>query len=217
MAVGTIGRDQLVAAAETLFAERGVDAVSLREINAASGARNSSAVQYHFGGRAGLIRAVLEKHTGAVEIRRHALLDQFEARGEGDLRTLVGALVRPLADELQTEGGSGYLQVLADVMNRPSPPINPAGYDNEEYSLIRWRSLVKPFLDPEAVRHHRRFLAMRFTATELARRARSKDRVDHRLFVSDLIDLVTGLLDAPVSAETRRTGPATVSSRSSRS
>ena len=44
---------RLVAAAETLFAGAGVDAVSLREINAAAGAGNASAIQYHFGDRAG--------------------------------------------------------------------------------------------------------------------------------------------------------------------
>ena len=72
-------RDRLVAAAETLFAGAGVDAVSLREINAAAGAGNASAIQYHFGDRAGLLRAVIAKHHPKVESRRHALLDQVEA------------------------------------------------------------------------------------------------------------------------------------------
>ncbi|MEV1201628.1 helix-turn-helix domain-containing protein, partial [Microbispora rosea] len=40
---------RLVDAAERLFAERGIDAVSLREINAAAGQRNSTAL--HVTGR----------------------------------------------------------------------------------------------------------------------------------------------------------------------
>ncbi|GAA3241646.1 helix-turn-helix domain-containing protein [Actinocorallia longicatena] len=194
-------RERLITAAERLFAERGLEAVSLREINAAAGTRNASALQYHFGDRAGLVRAVLARHDTEVEARRHALLDQYEADGRPDLHTLVAALVRPLAAELDAEGGVGYLQVLADVLNRPRPPFSAP--EDPDTSTHRWRALVLPMLDPLAVSHHRRFLAVRFTITELARRPRVSSRTDHALFVSDLIDLVTGLLAAPVSAGTR--------------
>jgi hypothetical protein len=45
---------------------------------------------------------------------------------------------------------------------------------------------------------------MQLCFSELARRASTKRRADHRLFVSDLIDLTTGLLASPVSKETER-------------
>lgn len=200
-------RDRLVAAAEQLFAGRGVDAVSLREINAAASVGNASAIQYHFGGRSGLVRAVIAKHHPAVEARRHALLDAYEADGREDLRTLAAALVRPLAAELDdADGGAGYLQLLADLANRPTPVIDPAGLEDPSDSTYRWRALVEPLLTPEAVRHHRRFVAIRFTLTELARRARDRKRREHKHFVSDLIDLVTALLAAPISEETARHG-----------
>jgi AcrR family transcriptional regulator len=38
----------LISAAERLYAERGVDAVSMREITREAGQKNSSAFQYHF-------------------------------------------------------------------------------------------------------------------------------------------------------------------------
>jgi AcrR family transcriptional regulator len=88
-------RDRLVAAAERLFAERGIDTVSLREINQASGARNSMAIQYHLSDRIGLIQAVLDKHLPTLEARRHSLLDPYEADSSDGLRALGGALVRP--------------------------------------------------------------------------------------------------------------------------
>ncbi|MBA3908121.1 MAG: helix-turn-helix transcriptional regulator, partial [Pseudonocardiales bacterium] len=72
-------RDKLLSAAEQLFAERGVDAVSLREITRAAGARNVIAVQYHFEDRAGVLTAILAKHLPDVDARRHALLDGIEA------------------------------------------------------------------------------------------------------------------------------------------
>lgn len=196
--------DALISAAERLFAERGSDQVSLREITAEAGATNASAVQYHFGDRRGLIRAVLAKHDADVERRRHQLLDAYEQLQGTDIRILAHALVQPLADELGNEdGGLGYLQLLSDLFNRPNPPYEPGGVEDRTHSVNRWRALVVPLLSPEAIRLHRRFDALRFTVSELARRGRTGRR-DHRLFTAQLVDLVTGLLLTPVSDETRR-------------
>ena len=195
-------RTALIGAAERLFAEHGSDRVSLRDITSAAGATNASAVQYYFGDRRGLVRAVLGKHDVGVEERRHELLDRYEADGPQDLRSLAAALVEPLAAELATEGGPGYLQLLADLYNRPNPTFEPASMAKEN-SIGRWRALVEPLLTPDAVRLHRRFDAMRFAVSELARRGRT-GRKDHRLFTSQLTDLVTALLSAPVSDETSR-------------
>src|SRR5437879_5467711 len=118
-------RDALIDAAERLFAERGSDRVSLREITSAAGASNASAVQYHFGDRRGLVRAVLAKHEGEIDRHRHQLLDAYEKRGERDVRLLAAALVEPLAAELVAEGGPGYLQLVADLYNRPNPTFEP--------------------------------------------------------------------------------------------
>lgn len=196
------GREQLLAAAEALYAERGIDGVSLREINAAAGARNASALQYHFGGRSGLLRAILAKHHPAVERHRLRLLDECAAAGGDDLRALSLALVEPLAASLAVPGGPGYLQVLSDLANRPRPAIDPASLDDPADSTYRWRAAVEPLLSPEAVRLHRRFVAVRFTLAELARRTGDRRGTRDDLFVSDLADLVTGLLVAPVSPST---------------
>jgi AcrR family transcriptional regulator len=195
--------ESLIRAAERLFAERGSDAVSLREITAAAGATNASAVQYHFGDRRGLVQAVVAKHEAEVEARRHLLLDAYEQRSQPDVRALAAALVEPLAAELTCEGGTGYLQLVADLYNRPNPTFDPATFEDRTHSIHRWRAAAALALTPEAVRLHRRFDALRFTVSELARRGRTGAR-DHRLFTSQLIDLVGGLLMSPVSEETRR-------------
>lgn len=196
-------RGDLLRAAETLFARHGVDAVSLREITAAAGATNASAVQYHFGGRSGLLRALHAKHDPAVEQRRHDLLDRWEEAGDRDLRSIAAAYVRPLAERLDAPGGHGYLQLLADEVNRPDMVYDPAN-DDPSKSTTRWRYLIAPLLDPEAVRLHRRFVAMQFTLTDLARRVRNRPEGDHARYTSHLIDLVTAVLAAPLSSETRR-------------
>jgi len=197
---------RLVAAAEHLFATRGIDAVSLREINRAAGARNAIAVQYHFDDRAGVLRAILQKHAPDIEARRHAMLDQFEAEGRPNLRGLAACLVRPSAAKLaDPAGGPDYLQIYAELLNRPKPMVSAgeAGEDPRD-SISRWRELAEPLLPRDAGRLHRRFMAMRFAAAELGRRASTGPHTDDRLFVSHLIDLVEGILAAPVSEETRR-------------
>jgi AcrR family transcriptional regulator len=214
-------RSRLIATAEELFADQGVDVVSLREINQSSGSRNAVAVQYHFQDRAGVLRAILDKHEPAVEARRHAMLDQYEADGEANLRALAAALVRPSASKLaDSDGGLAFLQIAAELLNRPHSVISPASMEDPRSSIYRWRALVTPLLTEEAVRLHRRFAAIYFTASELARRASSGPHRDDRLFVSHLIDLVTGLLAAVVSEETLRLAAekdaATVPARKSR-
>lgn len=195
--------DSIVLAAERLIAERGLGAVSLRDINAAAGATNASAVQYHFGNRAGLVQAILAKHEVTIEGRRHRLLDAYEVTGVADIRDLSSALVAPLAEELAADGGVGYLQLVCDLYNRPNPTFDVGMVEDRQSSIGRWRELVVPLLTPEAVRLHRRFDALRFASSELARRGRSGRR-DHRLFTSQLTDLVAALLSAPVSDATRR-------------
>lgn len=200
-------QQQLIAAAEMLFATRGIDAVSLREITVAAGVRNSTALQYHFGDREGLLRAVLRKHYPDVELRRHALLDEYEAAaGPGELRPLVAAFVRPAASKLtDADGGREFLRIMAQLVNRPEIGPDESIRADPRDSTYRWRQLVAPHLPEVAVKRlHRRFTAIRVTFIELARRAELAPARDDRLFTSHLIDLVTGVLDAPLSDETLR-------------
>ncbi len=204
---GESTRDRLIDAAEVLFAEHGIGAVSLREINRAAGAKNAVAVQYHFGDRAGILRAINAKHFPAIDARRHAMLDEYEAQGKDDIRALAAAWVRPLASKLEDrDGGLAYLQIYAELINLP--PAATGALESEgtapRDAIRRWRVLVEPFLPDDAARLHRRFAVMRFSATEIGRRARTGPHRDDRLFVSDLIDMVTSMLAAPPSKETSR-------------
>jgi len=199
-------RAQIVRAAEVLFAARGIDGVSLREINRVAGQSNTGAVQYHFGGRDGLVLALIAKHRRDTEPRRHALLDQYEDAGPADLRALASALVSPAAAKLaDPDGGREYLQISAEFYTRSNrratrmPELGPLD------SITRWNGLLDPLVPAEerAVLHTR-FPAIRFAFVELGRRAASEPREDDRLFTSHLTDLVTALLATPTSASTAR-------------
>jgi len=198
-------RTQLIRAAERLFAERGIDAVSLREINREADQRNATALQYHFENRRGLVRAILEKHELAVEASRHALLDEIEEDGKSDLQRLSAALVMPAAEKLSDrDGGRAYLRIVAQLINRQRAHVDPIPLEDAANSLNRWRAMVEPEMSPLAVDPlHSRFTARRIMFVELARRAESRRRRDDRLFASHLVDLVTAILGAPISTRTR--------------
>jgi AcrR family transcriptional regulator len=53
-------KQNLILSALGLFAEQGIDAVSMRTINNAAGTKNASAVHYHFGNKLGIIEAVID-------------------------------------------------------------------------------------------------------------------------------------------------------------
>jgi hypothetical protein len=89
-------------------------------------------------------------------------------------------------------------------MNRPEPRFKSAHLADLRSSINRWRHAVGPLIPERAVDPlHRRFTVLRITFVELARRAEASRRRDDRLFVSQLVDLISSTLAAPVSDETR--------------
>ncbi len=72
-------RERILEAAEALFAERGFETVSLRDITGAAEA-NVAAVNYHFGSKDNLIDAVVERHVTPINVQRLKLLDESEER-----------------------------------------------------------------------------------------------------------------------------------------
>ena len=91
-------KQKLRIAAEQLFAEKGFEAVSVRDITQRSKS-NVAAVNYHFGSRDGLVASVLERCVAPVNADRIARLDKLEKKAPGKvvaLDDLIGAFVYPL-------------------------------------------------------------------------------------------------------------------------
>ena len=199
-------RTRIMRAAEVLFATRGIEGVSLREINRAAGQSNTGAVQYHFGDREGLVQGVIERHRRDTEPRRHALLDQYEEGTADDLRALAAALVLPLAAKLaDADGGRAYLQIAAEFYGRPASLAELIPTRDPGASMERWnRSLDEVLAVDKRTSLSTRSAAIRFAFVELARRAAFPPTDDDRLFVSHLIDLVATLLAAVPSEQTLR-------------
>ncbi|MDS0135290.1 TetR family transcriptional regulator [Amycolatopsis sp. CM201R] len=110
-------RERILVAAERLYAEHGVLAVSNRQISEAAGQGNNTAVGYHFGTRAELVRAIVRKHTGPVERLRGRRLD----RGQTGLRDWLACLVYPTTEHLAELGApTWFARFAAQVMTEPS-------------------------------------------------------------------------------------------------
>lgn len=120
-------RLRIIRAAEKLFSESGIDAVSLQQVGREAGQRNRSAVQYHFEDKEGLLLAILDRHTPAISEERNHLLDQIEEEGAADdLRRLAEAFVLPVTSKAQDpDGGMAFVRINAQLIGHP------------QYSLFR--------------------------------------------------------------------------------
>jgi len=112
-------REALLAAAERLFAEHGVHAVANRQISAAAGQGNNAAVNYHFGTKADLVRAIVRRHAEQMERLRAEML---AAIGDStELRDWVACAVRPTTEHLAALGHpSWYARFIDQVTADPA-------------------------------------------------------------------------------------------------
>jgi AcrR family transcriptional regulator len=112
-------RELILTTAERLFAERGVYAVSNRQVSEAAGQGNNAAVGYHFGTKADLVLAIARRHAEQVEQARVRML--AEIGDSTELRDWVACLVRPLTEHLAALGSpSWYARFSAQVMTDPA-------------------------------------------------------------------------------------------------
>ncbi|MBL8629734.1 MAG: TetR/AcrR family transcriptional regulator [Rhodospirillaceae bacterium] len=205
-------RERLILAAEKLFAEQGVDAVSLRQVNAAAGQKNASAAHYHFGSKEELIAAIYEYRMARVNARRLEMFTNLDdAKVPATLRDLVEAVVWPMVEQIDnSKGGKHYIKFIAQVRGHPAHDIGRTTRSKHASAmqLFNDRALaLVPHVPPHV-------FAVRFglmivqVVDSLADRHRllvspvSRETIPLSLFVSILVDGAVAGLSAPVSAQT---------------
>ena len=108
-ALGEATRSRLIAEGERLFAERGIASVTLKEVARAAGQRNNTTIQYHFGNKEGLLRAITVQRARVTEDSRARMLARAASSPSGyTVENLVAAMVLPLAASLRP--GDNYLR-----------------------------------------------------------------------------------------------------------
>ena len=206
------GRLRLLAAAEQLFATRGLG-VPNSEIVAAAGQHNRSAITYHFASRAALIDAVCERHDAPIAQHRRHLIARLPGPGDRTTRQLVQAHIQPLATEMLRRTPSYWARLsellLADQPLRFGRDIEPSVHSRRQRAdavLAELLDLMVAHLshlpEPEAV--GRVALTVRFASSALARWERDSQLgadvvAPLASFTLILTDLAVAMLDAPSS------------------
>jgi AcrR family transcriptional regulator len=202
-------REQLILAAERLFAERGIGAVSLREINKAAGQRNTSAIHYHFGSKEALVEAIFQRHMSRLNERRTARLQAVEQSGQsGDLRAVLRAVISPLVEAL--EGGEeerNYLRFFSKAMIELTPHVRAAVRAPFSEAMHRGDAMIRAILGdvPQPLLVERSELATELVVHAVARRAqllhlgvKTGAESNTADFVANLVDFIAGGLSAEV-------------------
>ncbi|NLU68845.1 TetR/AcrR family transcriptional regulator [Streptomyces sp. HNM0574] len=199
-------RESILAAAERLFAEHGVAAVSNRQISEAAGQGNNTAVGYHFGSKDDLVRAVVRKHNGQIERLREEMVERAE--GSAELRDWVACTVLPTARHLSGLGtptwfGRFYAQISTDPAYRDAMAEESLGSP----ALVRAVDGLNRCLPdlPLEVRVERGDMARQVMVHMLAERERAlavnaaTPRTSWQQAATGIVDALTGLWLAPVT------------------
>jgi AcrR family transcriptional regulator len=199
---GEATRRRLLDTAERLVAERGIDGVTVNEITAASGARNKSAVAYHFGSKLALLEAVLDRHLPGIDARRDELLDQMEATSSVSVRGLCEAVVLPVAAKLDDPSGVRYLKIQAALLGHRDRAALPTTIREPwaRPSLVRVGLLTLTVIPdpPTDVPDHLQLLMTSLVFHGLADYADAVDHDDRDRFVATLVDAVVAIFETLV-------------------
>lgn len=208
-------RDHMIDVAERLFAEYGVEAVSLRMVGTEAGQRNNSAAQYHFGSKQGLIEAIIATRSPAVEARRQELVDEYARNAAAaDPAALVRLLVVPLAETIdRSRRRIWYLRFLANVIDHPMWEHITEPSKTEQpglhYMGRQLRQLL-PRLSPATFRRRNRWIAIiafRILADHEYRVATADHAPSTETVVEELVTGLVGLLTAAPVPPDSESGP----------
>jgi AcrR family transcriptional regulator len=151
-------REKVLEVAERLFAERGLDAVSIRDIITAAEA-NLGAVNYHFGTLDRLIEAVFERRLIPSTQERLRALEAVE-RAAGDqppkLEAVLEAIFRPVVEEAMDpkRGGATFGKLMARCFVDPNPAMEKVMRSHFTAVVKRFDAALSramPDLSPEDV------------------------------------------------------------------
>jgi len=209
--MATAAKERMIEAAERLFAQRGFGGVSLREIRAATGQRNTAAVHYHFGTKQRLVEAILEYRMQRRNEQRLAMLAEVERGGRlADLRALVEAEFCPFSDSLRR--GSYYARFLAQAQSDPAASRFLIDYalrtqQGARLANTRFHAALRKL--PASVRTHRLRSAglmwiQRMAEHERELESRRGPAMPTAALAADLVNMIVAMLSAPVSPVTRR-------------
>ena len=119
-------RDRILKTAERLFAERGFNGVSVRELASAANV-NIASIGYHFRNKEGLLAEVYRRHCEPmIEERLRGLTAASRLEGSARVAAIIEAFVRPALQQVEVEEGETFIRlraVLSGQTDPASPPV----------------------------------------------------------------------------------------------
>ena len=204
-------KEQLLRAAERLFARDGIHGARVREINELAQQRNPSALHYHFGSRAGLLEAILLHHQLEVDRAIRPRLDALEADGgRAGVREIIETVVEPTIARLETESGRDWARIIPQMLPVLSDNLRRGVVEPITPQLFRIMELLRDRIDlPEAVRRERLVGYVVVYSSLLAERAHELESgraplLDREQFTAHLVDVLTAIVTAPSNVPPRR-------------
>jgi AcrR family transcriptional regulator len=208
-------RERILATAERLFAERGIEAVSVRSVLAEAGV-NVALAHRHFGSRDGLVDEILRRAIGPLNERRVLLLEEVEARGprasvEDVLRAMFAPGIRWLFEQPRRARLVAQLQASTD------PRLRALHRQHFEPLIERFAQALVRTVDP---RLGARDFVCRFTfvlgagqatafhAAEMMRIARQRFGAEAVPGERDFVEQIVAFCAAGLRAEVARSSPA---------
>ncbi len=201
----------LLRSAEELFVERGIDAVSMREINRHAGQRNASSLHYHFASRDNLLESLIDWRMPPVNKRRHEMVELCRrAPPEEKRRKLTEAIVMPLAETMfERNPPNHWIRLHARIYEVSgfdfSAVFHAKGYNSSLFAVREIQEALSPEL-PLIIRDQRLMFAIRMSVYSLADWLRGVLEMqsmipveDLNIFLGNLLDVMNASLYAPVT------------------
>ncbi len=118
-------KDRILNAAEHIFAEQGLDAVSLRAVTAEAGV-NIAAVNYYFGSKAALLQSMTQRHFAPINAEQLHRLEELETSlQQRPVEKILRAYITPIFDMFDAPRGREWMQAkILAFRAEPSPHIN---------------------------------------------------------------------------------------------
>ncbi len=140
-------RESLLDAAETLFSAHGIEAASLRQITHHAGA-NLAAVNYHFGSKDGLVRAVFARRLRPLTEERIRLLGEADLEAADAVEQVLNAFLTPILQMLREapEGVRGFGRLMGRAFSEPSEEVRRMVIEEFRESIDRFLEAFRTIL-----------------------------------------------------------------------
>jgi|GEM_PF-4656840 len=114
-------REVLLLAGEELMGWKGIEAISVRDINAKAKQKNTSAIRYYFQNKQGLLQAILDHRMVHLDGLRQTALEELRAQKKEQkigLDDLIRAQVLPLAKAVLADPAwQNYVLLLSQIVS----------------------------------------------------------------------------------------------------